>query len=71
MTNVDLSHAQWFKSSFSASGSQCVEVAWLPEGGVGVRDSKNPAGPALTFTPSEWDAFTAAIQDIPHEESVA
>ncbi|WP_432278230.1 Scr1 family TA system antitoxin-like transcriptional regulator [Nocardia carnea] len=29
---------------------------------VGVRDSKNPTGPALVFTPSEWDAFTATIQ---------
>jgi hypothetical protein len=29
---------------------------------VGVRDSKNPAGPALIFTPSEWDAFTTGVQ---------
>ncbi|WP_280271049.1 DUF397 domain-containing protein [Nocardia wallacei] len=63
MTNADLSHAQWFKSSFSGSGSQCVEIAWLPNGGVGVRDSKNPTGPALTFTPSEWDAFAQGMHD--------
>jgi hypothetical protein len=30
---------------------------------VGVRDSKNPTGPALIFTPSEWDAFTAGVAD--------
>ncbi|WP_280381116.1 DUF397 domain-containing protein [Nocardia wallacei] len=63
MTNVDLSHAQWFKSSFSASGSQCVEVAWLSDGNVGVRDSKNPTSPALTFTPNEWDSFTRSVHD--------
>ncbi|WP_084161263.1 DUF397 domain-containing protein [Nocardia sp. BMG51109] len=30
---------------------------------VGVRDSKNPTGPALVFTPSEWDAFTTGVKD--------
>jgi hypothetical protein len=30
---------------------------------VGVRDSKNPTGPALVFTPGEWDAFTAGVVD--------
>ncbi|MRH92588.1 DUF397 domain-containing protein [Nocardia sp. SYP-A9097] len=59
MNNVDLSHAEWFKSSHSGSQGDCVEVAWLAEGAVGVRDSKNPTGPALVFTPSQWDAFTA------------
>ncbi|MFJ1458322.1 DUF397 domain-containing protein [Nocardia sp. N2S4-5] len=61
MTTNDLSGTGWFKSSYSESGSQCVEVAWLPEGNVGVRDSKNPTGPALTFTPSEWDAFAQGM----------
>ncbi len=58
--NDDLSGAKWFKSTRSESGANCVEVAWLERGTVGVRDSKNPNGPALTFTPSEWDAFIAA-----------
>nr|WP_228799098.1 DUF397 domain-containing protein [Nocardia nova] len=44
-------------------GKDCVEVAHLTEGTVAVRDSKNPTGPALLFTPGEWDAFTAGIQD--------
>lgn len=54
---VDLSNAKWFKSSYSGGGNDCVEVAHLDGGLVGVRDSKDAAGPALVFTPSEWDAF--------------
>ncbi|MGW4324302.1 DUF397 domain-containing protein [Nocardia sp. NPDC004573] len=60
--NDDLSGAKWFKSSRSESGSQCVEVAWLGGGMIGVRDSKNPTGPALVFAPGEWDAFTTGVQ---------
>ncbi|SUD47765.1 Domain of uncharacterised function (DUF397) [Nocardia otitidiscaviarum] len=59
--NVDLSDARWFKSSYSGGSQDCVEIAHLAAGGVGVRDSKNPTGPALVFAPREWDAFTAGI----------
>ncbi|WP_442943274.1 DUF397 domain-containing protein [Nocardia sp. NBC_00565] len=38
-------------------------MAWLDGGEVGVRDSKNPTGPALVFTPSEWDAFAAGVRE--------
>jgi hypothetical protein len=61
--NVDLSGARWFKSTRSSAVKDCVEVAHLAGGMVGVRDSKNPAGPALVFTPGEWDAFIAGAQD--------
>ncbi|MEV2220109.1 DUF397 domain-containing protein [Nocardia vinacea] len=60
--NVDLSKVTWFKSSYSESAAQCVEVAWLDGDRVGVRDSKNPTGPALVFTPGEWDAFTQVVK---------
>ena len=40
-SNADLS---WIKSSLSYCNSNCVEVASLPDGGVGVRDSKDPSG---------------------------
>ena len=53
-SNTDLS---WIKSSLSYCNSNCVEVASLPDGGVGVRDSKDPSGPVLRFTPGEWRAF--------------
>ncbi|MGW6333650.1 DUF397 domain-containing protein [Nocardia rhamnosiphila] len=59
---TDLSHAAWFKSSRSQGGTECVEAAHLDNGHVGVRDSKNPTGPALIFTPGEWDAFLAGAK---------
>jgi len=61
--SVDLSGAQWFKSSRSGGKADCVEVAFLDGGMVGMRDSKNPTGPALVFTPSEWDAFSGGVKD--------
>ncbi|WP_330253697.1 DUF397 domain-containing protein [Nocardia sp. NBC_00565] len=59
---ADLSGVNWFKSSHSGGQTDCVEVAWLAGGGVGVRDSKNSTGPALVFTPGEWDAFAAGVR---------
>ncbi|MFI7665958.1 DUF397 domain-containing protein [Nocardia sp. NPDC049526] len=63
MINAELSGVNWFKSSYSEGSAQCVEVAWLDRDRVGVRDSKNPTGPALIFTPGEWNAFTAGMQN--------
>jgi hypothetical protein len=61
--DTDLSRALWHKSSHSGgNGGQCVEVASLP-GLVAIRDSKNPDGPALIFTPDEWRAFAADVRD--------
>ena len=47
----------WVKSSLSFSNGNCVEVASLPGGQIGVRSSRDPGGPVLTFTPGQWDAF--------------
>ncbi|MEU2040977.1 DUF397 domain-containing protein [Nocardia niwae] len=58
---ADLPKADWFKSSYSATHSDCVEAAFLDGGKVGVRDSKNPTGPALVFQPHAWDVFTAGF----------
>ncbi|MFE2543378.1 DUF397 domain-containing protein [Actinacidiphila glaucinigra] len=57
------SRLAWYKSSFSGSeGGDCVEVARAP-GAVHVRDSKDPAGPALAFTGEAWTAFVAFVAD--------
>ena len=55
--NYDGSGFGWIKSSLSFSNGNCVEVAALPGGGVGVRNSRDPDGPVLRFTPAEWRAF--------------
>lgn len=52
----------WRKSSYSANNGLCVEVCTVDATQVLVRDSKNPAGPVLSFEPAEWRAFTACIK---------
>ncbi|WP_331720762.1 DUF397 domain-containing protein (plasmid) [Streptomyces sp. NBC_01136] len=59
---TDLPGAAWVKSSYSGSDqSQCVEVADVRPllGRIAVRDSKNPAGPALLLAPDQFAAFTS------------
>ncbi|MFD8527285.1 DUF397 domain-containing protein [Streptosporangium canum] len=60
----ELNTVAWRKSTRSGpDGGNCVEVAELSGGRRGVRDSKNPTGPALIFTPGEWDAFIGGVKD--------
>jgi len=60
---VDLTRAEWRKSSFSnANGGACVEVARNLPGVVAVRDSKDPRGPELIFEPDQWAAFIGGIK---------
>jgi hypothetical protein len=60
---VDLTGADWRKASYSsANGGACVEVAGNMPGLVAVRDSKDPDGPKLIFTPVEWRKFTAGVR---------
>jgi Domain of unknown function (DUF397) len=55
--------ANWQRSSFSgANGGNCVEVASDGPGVVAVRDSKDPDGPALVFTPADWSAFISGLK---------
>jgi hypothetical protein len=55
--NGNCVEVRWRKAKKSFSNGNCVEVAPAGDGGVQVRDSKNPGGAILTFTPAEWDAF--------------
>jgi Domain of unknown function (DUF397) len=57
------SDSYWTKSSLSFSNGNCVEVASLPDGEIGVRDSKDSRGPVLRFTPDEWHAFLGGVRN--------
>jgi hypothetical protein len=53
----------WVKSSLSFSNGNCVEVASLPDGEIGVRNSRDPAGAVLRFTSDEWHAFLGGVRN--------
>ena len=60
---MDASTAHWFTSSYSSgNGNGCVEVAFLPDGTVGVRDTKDRTRPALTVSPAAWTTFLTAAR---------
>ncbi|MBP0457715.1 DUF397 domain-containing protein [Streptomyces montanisoli] len=58
---IDPATLTWQKSSFTANNGECFELAPLPQGGVAVRDSKNPTAPHLCFTAGEWRAFKSGM----------
>ncbi|MDH6705486.1 hypothetical protein P3T27_002196 [Kitasatospora sp. MAA19] len=61
MPKLDQPSARWRKSSYSGgSGASCVEVDDAHSGRV--RDSKDPEGPALAFTPAAWQSFVTAVR---------
>ncbi|MEU6544891.1 DUF397 domain-containing protein [Streptomyces sp. NPDC046859] len=65
-SSTELADARWLRSSYSTGANNCVETA-RPHSGpwtglLAVRDSKDPAGPALLFSLESWSGFTAALQ---------
>jgi hypothetical protein len=57
------SELNWVKSSLSFSNGNCVEVASLADGGVGVRNSRDAGGSVMAFTPDEWHAFLGGVRN--------
>ncbi|MFH8798557.1 DUF397 domain-containing protein [Streptomyces sp. NPDC017936] len=53
---------RWTKSSHSNAEGNCVELAVLEGGGVAMRNSRDPDGPALVYTPAEVAAFLAGAK---------
>ncbi|MGI8328762.1 DUF397 domain-containing protein [Actinomadura scrupuli] len=58
MTNVDLSRAQWHKSSHSTVNGECVEAAAM----ILIRNSNDPAGPTIACTPEDWRTFLGQVR---------
>lgn len=52
----EMNGLDWRKAQASVGNGQCVELARHGDL-IAIRDSKNPAGPVLTYTPAEWRAF--------------
>ena len=64
MKASDLANVSWIKSKRSGpTGGNCVEVAFLSDGDVAMRNSRHPDGPVLVFTQAEWDAFVGGARD--------
>jgi hypothetical protein len=57
MPQIDLSRAEWRKSSYSSQDGNCVEVADNLPAYVAARDSKDPAGPELLIPRDTWRRF--------------
>jgi hypothetical protein len=58
-----LTSVTWKKSRRSNPSGNCVELAELPDGGVAVRNSRDPEGPALIYTNDEIAAFILGARD--------
>ena len=64
MPGTTLPPVAWRKSQRSSASGNCVEMARLSDGGgFAMRNSRDPYGPALVFTPDEIAAFVAGIHD--------
>lgn len=60
---VLLTGVTWKKSVRSGAVGNCVELARLDGGGIAVRNSRFPDGPALIYTRAEMAAFLAGAKD--------
>ena len=62
MTEIDLSRAEWRKSSYSSQSGNCVEVATNLPGTVAVQDTKDRQGPTLAVSCHDWRFFVRQIK---------
>ncbi|AYN41705.1 DUF397 domain-containing protein [Streptomyces dangxiongensis] len=60
-------HPQWFTSSYSSNGGQCVKVATnlaASHGLVPVGDTKYDDGPILNVSAGAWAAFMEMAKSV-------
>jgi Domain of unknown function (DUF397) len=62
MTEIDLSRAEWRKSSYSSQSGNCVEVAHNLPRLVAIRDSKEPFEAKLIVSQEAWRVFIRNIR---------
>ncbi|HMH91484.1 MAG TPA: DUF397 domain-containing protein [Streptosporangiaceae bacterium] len=60
---ADLGELPWRNSLASNPSGNCAEVAPLPDGGIAVRNSRYPNGPALVYARAELAAFLAGAKN--------
>ena len=53
----------WERPWSGPNGGQCVELKRLADGRVAMRQSTDPGGPALVYTPDEIGAFLRGVKD--------
>ncbi|GAB2893812.1 DUF397 domain-containing protein [Streptomyces mayteni] len=59
----DMNSLSWFKSSASSANGGCLEVAFLSDGRVAIRDNEDPTNPPFLVTRHVWECFiTGATQ---------
>ncbi|CBG69158.1 MULTISPECIES: DUF397 domain-containing protein [Streptomyces] len=58
----ELGRQDWHRPWSDDAGGACVEVKKLADGRVAVRQSTDPDGPALLFTPREMTSFLAGVK---------
>lgn len=66
-----LVNVEWRKSRHSGAVGNCVELAPLGNGGIAVRNSRYPDGPALVYSRDEIAAFLNGAKDGEFDDLIA
>jgi hypothetical protein len=56
LSEAERASLAWLKAQSSSHNGQCVEIA-SAAGKIAIRDSKDPDGSILVYTPAEFKAF--------------